>query len=127
MKNIVDTLYPPVHEPFFELGLPDGRKYVSSRDLIVGRDPFPEPDRYFLKLVDDRISREHALFTLTPKGVIVSDTHSRNGIYIGNQRIREFQRLKQGDIVTLAGYFDYSDGVRKFKGGYPLEFLGYYS
>lgn len=127
MENFVDALYPTTSNPFFELGLPDGRKYISPRDLIVGRDPCLNPNRHFLKLIDARISREHALFTLTPKGVVISDTHSRNGIYIGNQRIKEPQILAKGDRITLAGRLNYNNGIREVKGGYPLEFLGYYS
>ncbi len=54
-------------------------------------------------IVDNRVSRQHAIFYLDEKGVSVRDLGSSNGLRIGKEHIREQQtQLKSGDIVRFS-------------------------
>ncbi|MDF5732372.1 MAG: FHA domain-containing protein [Rhizonema sp. PD38] len=54
-------------------------------------------------IVDNRVSRQHAIFYLDEKGVSVRDLGSSNGLRIGKEHIREQQKqLKSGDIVRFS-------------------------
>ena len=54
-------------------------------------------------IVDNRVSRQHAIFYLDEKGVSVRDLGSSNGLRIGKEHLREQQKqLKSGDIVRFS-------------------------
>jgi pSer/pThr/pTyr-binding forkhead associated (FHA) protein len=54
-------------------------------------------------ILDNRVSREHAIFYLDEQGVSVKDLNSANGLRIGSETIRDQRRqLKRGDIVRLS-------------------------
>lgn len=54
-------------------------------------------------ILDNRVSRQHAIFHLDDKGVSVKDVGSSNGLRIGKEHIHDQQkRLKQGDIVKFS-------------------------
>ena len=54
-------------------------------------------------IVDNRVSRQHAIFYLDEKGVSVRDLGSSNGLRIGKEHLREQQKqLKSGDVVRFS-------------------------
>ena len=74
------------------------RRVFQQPTIQVGRGR--END---IVIVDNRISRQHAIFSLDEKGVSVRDLGSSNGLHIGKEHIREQQKqLKSGDIVRFS-------------------------
>jgi pSer/pThr/pTyr-binding forkhead associated (FHA) protein len=54
-------------------------------------------------ILDNRVSREHAIFYLDDKGVSVKDLDSSNGLRIGKEYIQNQQKqLKSGDFVRFS-------------------------
>ena len=54
-------------------------------------------------ILDNRVSREHAIFYLDGKGVSVKDLDSSNGLRIGKEYIQNQQKqLKSGDFVRFS-------------------------
>lgn len=82
-----------------KLVLDDGRaeRELVVRDrLTVGRDPSCD-----VSDADPRLSRKHAEFQLTPKGIVVRDLDSRNGVRVNGRTVRE-TLLSPGDLVEVA-------------------------
>ena len=82
-----------------KLVLDDGRaeRELVVRDrLTVGRDPSCD-----VSDADPRLSRKHAEFQVTPKGIVVRDLDSRNGVRVNGRTIRE-ALLSPGDLVEVA-------------------------
>jgi len=82
-----------------KLVLDDGRaeRELVVRDrLTIGRDPSCD-----VSDADPRLSRRHAEFQLTPKGIVVRDLDSRNGIRVNGRTIRE-KLLAPGDLIEVA-------------------------
>ena len=70
-----------------KLVLDDGRaerELVVRDKLTVGRDPSCD-----VSDADPRLSRRHAEFQLTPKGIVVRDLDSRNGIRVNGRAVQE--------------------------------------
>ncbi|MBR8837841.1 MAG: FHA domain-containing protein [Stigonema ocellatum SAG 48.90 = DSM 106950] len=54
-------------------------------------------------ILDNRVSRQHAIFYMDDKGVSVKDLGSSNGLRINREHIHDQQRqLKQGDVVRFS-------------------------
>ncbi len=82
-----------------KLVLDDGRaerELVVRDKLTVGRDPSCD-----VSDADPRLSRRHAEFQLTPKGIVVRDLDSRNGVRVNGRTVRE-TLLSPGDLVEVA-------------------------
>jgi FHA domain-containing protein len=82
-----------------KLVLDDGRaeRELVVRDrLTVGRDPSCD-----VSDADPRLSRRHAEFQLTPKGIVVRDLDSRNGVRVNGRNVHE-TLLAPGDRVEVA-------------------------
>jgi len=82
-----------------KLVLDDGRaeRELVVRDrLTIGRDPACD-----VSDADPRLSRKHAEFQLTPKGILVRDLDSRNGVRVNGRNVRE-TLLAPGDLVEVA-------------------------
>jgi pSer/pThr/pTyr-binding forkhead associated (FHA) protein len=79
--------------------LDDGR---TARELVVrdkltlGRDPSCD-----VSDADPRLSRKHAEFQLTPKGILVRDLDSRNGVRVNGRPVQE-TLLAPGDLIEVA-------------------------
>jgi FHA domain len=54
-----------------------------------------------IPLVGALVSRRHATFSVTDKGVDVADHGSRNGVFVNGVRITGAQALHPGDIITI--------------------------
>jgi predicted component of type VI protein secretion system len=72
------------------------RELLVVGTLVVGRDPDCE-----ISSGDPRLSRRHAEVRATPKGVVVRDLGSRNGVRVNGAPITETV-LAPGDVVTVA-------------------------
>jgi DNA-binding winged helix-turn-helix (wHTH) protein len=81
-----------------EVALHDG-------DQVAGRDRVAE-----IWLDSPRVSRRHARFVVGGRRVTVEDLGSKNGTFVGGQRIVERTMLKPGDHVRI-GPFTFVFGV----------------
>jgi hypothetical protein len=71
------------------------REVLLVGTIVVGRDPSCQ-----LNDLDPLLSRHHAEFVPTGKGVTVRDLKSRNGILVNGDKVPE-RVLKPGDVVQL--------------------------
>jgi hypothetical protein len=74
-----------------------GQRWIIKDTLVVGREPvcdIPIPDR--------KVSRQHATFTSSTKGVTLADLDSKNGTHHNGKRLRGEVRLEDGDIIQIA-------------------------
>ena len=71
------------------------REVLLVGTIVVGRDPLCQ-----LNDLDPLLSRRHAEFVPTSKGVTVRDLKSRNGILVNGDKVPE-HLLKPGDVVQL--------------------------
>jgi pSer/pThr/pTyr-binding forkhead associated (FHA) protein len=81
------------------LVLDDGRaerELVVRERIVVGRDPSCD-----VSDSDPRLSRRHAEFLVTPKGLVVKDLDSRNGVRVNGRPVQE-TLLTPGDLVEIA-------------------------
>lgn len=86
---------------------------LGSGALVVGRETGCE-----LELVDDSVSRRHAVLRPTPVGYTVIDLDSTNGTYVNDVRI-ETRQLEPGDRLRFGNQiFKYLSGDR-----FEAEFL----
>ena len=71
------------------------RELLLVGRIVVGRDPTCQ-----LNDLDPLLSRRHAEFVSTAKGVTIRDLRSRNGILVNGEKVPE-HALKPGDMVQL--------------------------
>ncbi len=69
---------------------------IPEGEFVIGRTPECQ-----LALDDPRVSRKHAVLRATPKGVIVEDLGSRNGVSVNGVKIAGQQLCTDGDRVTI--------------------------
>ena len=67
----------------------------KDRPFLIGRAQGCD-----LNLEDEGVSRRHAKVTLTPEGCFLDDLGSRNGVFIGNQKVQH-HRLMPDDIIRV--------------------------
>jgi pSer/pThr/pTyr-binding forkhead associated (FHA) protein len=100
-------------EPYLVVHLPDRTWEVDFTvdPLTIGRT-----EENTLQIQDESISRSHARIEKRGDGFIIRDLNSRNGVWLGRQRIDQ-HRLRDGDVISL--------GKAKliFKGGFRLDDL----
>lgn len=75
-----------------------GQRFVlegKSQEILIGRDPACE-----FQIDSDVISRKHARVIRKWDAVQIEDLGSRNGVYVGPERIRQ-KVLKDGDRIHL--------------------------
>ena len=78
------------------LGPGAGRRYRVDGSVIIGRSEDTD-----IRLVDEGISRQHAMITPLPDGGYqISDLQSRNGTFVNGAPTRRSQ-LRFGDRITL--------------------------
>src|SRR5258708_3342745 len=71
------------------------RELLLVGTIVVGRDPSCQ-----LNDLDPLLSRRHAEFVPTSKGVTIRDLNSRNGILVNGDKVPEHS-LKPGDVIQL--------------------------
>jgi pSer/pThr/pTyr-binding forkhead associated (FHA) protein len=75
----------------------EGQKIELRRGrLLVGRSSGCQ-----LVLEDSMVSRRHAELLVTEDSVTVVDLGSVNGVYLNSRRVRESQRMKEGDRLQI--------------------------
>lgn len=73
-----------------------GRRFrVTERGLTFGREADND-----LILMDDNISRHHALVRISGEHPVLEDRNSRNGTFVNNQRVSRI-RLREGDRIAV--------------------------
>jgi len=75
----------------------NGQRWMLRINTTVGRDVTCE-----IMISDRQVSRRHATFTPSPKGVILEDLGSKNGTHVNGQVLENSVILKDGDIVQIA-------------------------
>lgn len=55
-------------------------------------------------LDDPKVSRYHATIIDTGTNFVINDLRSANGVHVADQRIRGSATLRDGDVITIAGY-----------------------
>jgi hypothetical protein len=81
----------------FISGKYQGGEYPLPRagELAIGRSSDLE-----LVLIEDMVSRRHALLTLAPEGITIADLGSTNGTFVNGEKVRR-AHLKEGDRVLI--------------------------
>jgi pSer/pThr/pTyr-binding forkhead associated (FHA) protein len=85
------------------------RYYLSSGDLVVGRDPASG-----IPIDDPHVSWTHAAVRRRGQAVYVQDLGSSSGTFVNGQTVTAARVLLPGDIVAFAGVtarFDQHAGV----------------
>jgi DNA-binding winged helix-turn-helix (wHTH) protein len=75
----------------------DLRFSVSQSEAIIGRHPGCD---IWIDSVD--ISRQHARITVRPEAIVIEDLGSKNGTWVGSQRIEVPTELCDGDRIRVA-------------------------
>ena len=76
---------------------PDGQAIAIVDSMVIGRSPDAA-----IRLVDSRVSREHARIEFDADGVRIVDLGSTNGTTVNGARV-ETAALDDGDHVALGG------------------------
>jgi hypothetical protein len=81
----------------FISGKYQGGEYPLPRsgELVIGRSSDLD-----LVLIEDMVSRKHALLTLAPEGITIADLGSTNGTFVNGEKVRR-AHLKEGDRVLI--------------------------
>src|SRR5205814_8080519 len=78
-------------------GKPEGKVIPLSGPVFrIGRG-----ETCHLRPNSERVSREHAEFTVTADAVVVRDLGSRNGTLVNGKALTQPQALKDGDLVQF--------------------------
>jgi DNA-binding winged helix-turn-helix (wHTH) protein len=80
----------------FLLKWAEGRVTIREGTHVLGRDP--EGDIF---LNHPGISRRHARITVSGDQAVLEDLSSKNGTFVGEQRIHAARVLADGDVVTV--------------------------
>jgi pSer/pThr/pTyr-binding forkhead associated (FHA) protein len=75
----------------------NGQRWMLRKNTTVGRDVTCE-----IMIPNRQVSRRHATFTPSPRGVILEDLGSKNGTHVNGQILESSILLKDGDIVQIA-------------------------
>jgi DNA-binding winged helix-turn-helix (wHTH) protein len=75
----------------------NGQRWMLRINTTVGRDVTCE-----IMIPDRQVSRRHATFTPSSKGVVLEDLGSKNGTHVNGQVLENSVILKDGDIVQIA-------------------------
>jgi hypothetical protein len=92
----------PVKNP--DAGLPSGFG-ILLRDrqiaLPVGQTFVGRGPECQVVILGAHVSRKHAMFTATERGVVIEDLGSANGCFVNQQRITSATSLKDGDRILV--------------------------
>jgi len=75
----------------------NGQRWMLRNRLIVGRDSICD-----IIIPSRQVSRQHAQFTISPRGVILEDMQSKNGTHLNGKMIEDQTLLQDGDVVQIA-------------------------
>jgi len=69
---------------------------LSLGEHVIGRDPDVE-----VRLDDSTVSRRHARLVVTTEGTVLEDFGSKNGTFLGGERVTAPVRLADGDAIRI--------------------------
>ena len=75
----------------------NGQRWTLQSEMCVGRDPDCE-----IVITERQVSRRHARFHATSKGIQLEDLNSKNGTHINGEQITNPILLKDGDVIQIA-------------------------
>ena len=75
----------------------NGQRWMLRDRLIVGRDALCD-----IIVPSRQVSRQHAQFTISPRGVMLEDLQSKNGTHLNGKLIDDQILLQDGDVVQIA-------------------------
>jgi DNA-binding winged helix-turn-helix (wHTH) protein len=98
------TTFAGSHEPkrdqpscWLEFG---GRRHLlAAGEHVVGRDPDVE-----VRLDASTVSRRHARFVVSAEGTVLEDFGSKNGTFLGSERVTSPIRLTDGDAIRVGSF-----------------------
>ena len=73
-----------------------GRVTLDEGAHVLGRDPDAE-----IFLSSPGVSRRHALITISAGLATIEDLGSKNGTFVGDQRVNGSRSLGDGDIIRV--------------------------
>ena len=82
--------------PLVRLLWKGGRADLGEGEHLLGRDPGLE-----LRLDADTVSRRHARLEVRAERIVLEDLGSKNGTFVGGERLRELRVLVDGDEFRL--------------------------
>ncbi len=80
----------------FRLKWMDGRVTLEEGEHVIGRDPDAE-----IFLNSAGVSRRHARIGISAGRATIEDLGSKNGTFIGDQRVEGLRSLGDGDIIGV--------------------------
>ena len=80
----------------FRLQWMDGRVTLEEGEHVIGRDPDVE-----IFLNSAGVSRRHARIRISAGGATIEDLGSKNGTFVGDQRVESSRTLGDGDIIGV--------------------------
>jgi pSer/pThr/pTyr-binding forkhead associated (FHA) protein len=87
---------PPSGEVSFRLKWANGRVTLEEGDHVLGRDPDVE-----IFLNSAGVSRRHARIRISAGQATIEDLGSKNGTFVGDQRVESPRSLGDGDIIGV--------------------------
>jgi pSer/pThr/pTyr-binding forkhead associated (FHA) protein len=80
----------------FRLKWMNGRLTLDEGEHVVGRDPDAE-----IFLNSDGVSRRHARIEISAERATIEDLGSKNGTFVGDQRVEGTRSLSDGDVIRV--------------------------
>ena len=74
----------------------NGRVTIDEGEHVLGRDPDVE-----IFLNSPGVSRRHALIRVSSGGAAIEDLGSKNGTFVGDERVKGSRSLDDGDIIGV--------------------------
>jgi DNA-binding winged helix-turn-helix (wHTH) protein len=87
----------PVHRGVsFCIKWSSGRLTLDEGEHVLGRDPNAE-----IYLDAPKVSRRHALIRIAAARATIEDLGSKNGTFVGDQRVDGSRSIGDGDVITV--------------------------
>ena len=80
----------------FRIRWVSGRVTLDEGEHVIGRDPNAE-----IYLDAPGVSRRHALIKIAAVGATIEDLGSKNGTFVGSQRVDGTRSIGDGDVITV--------------------------
>ena len=80
----------------FRIRWVSGRVTLDEGEHVIGRDPNVE-----IYLDAPGVSRRHALIKIAAVGATIEDLGSKNGTFVGDQRVDGSRSVSDGDVITV--------------------------
>jgi hypothetical protein len=75
----------------------NGQRWALRESVLIGREPDCD-----IVISDRQVSRHHARFTLSTRGVYLEDLGSKNGTHHNGRPVSESIFLQDGDVIQIA-------------------------